>query len=146
MMLHRERQTWRCSHCLVHGSAAWAVRDGPNGPRVSMLMELLKDANCGSLYAIIAVSCMNVINGFHLGRRTCISRIYLLGDDDFNLAGGPKMKPCGWAIFSTDFEDKFYSICMALRWWFGGGDHCFMIRFVSTLWERSGMKGNTGWV
>ena len=31
---NRERQTWRCSHCLVHGSAVWAVRDGPNGPRV----------------------------------------------------------------------------------------------------------------
>ena len=30
-----ERQTWRCGHCLVHGSAVWAVRDGPNGPRVS---------------------------------------------------------------------------------------------------------------
>ena len=29
-----ERQTWRCAHCLVHGSAVWAVRDGPNGPRV----------------------------------------------------------------------------------------------------------------
>ena len=33
--LCRERTTWRCSHCLVHGSAVWAVRDGPNGPRVS---------------------------------------------------------------------------------------------------------------
>lgn len=32
--LYRERQTWRCSHCLVHGSAVWAVRDGPIGPRV----------------------------------------------------------------------------------------------------------------
>lgn len=30
-----ERQTWRCSHCLVLGTAVWAVRDGPNGPRVS---------------------------------------------------------------------------------------------------------------
>ena len=29
-----ERQTWRCSHCLVHGAATWAVRDGPHGPRV----------------------------------------------------------------------------------------------------------------
>ncbi|KAI4091557.1 MAG: hypothetical protein LQ344_004037 [Seirophora lacunosa] len=28
-----ERQTWRCSHCAVHGSAVWAVRDGPSGPR-----------------------------------------------------------------------------------------------------------------
>lgn len=31
-----ERQTWRCSHCAVHGSAVWAVRDGPSGPRVSV--------------------------------------------------------------------------------------------------------------
>ncbi|KAL8940994.1 MAG: hypothetical protein Q9216_002513 [Gyalolechia sp. 2 TL-2023] len=29
-----ERQTWRCSHCAVHGSAVWAVRDGPNGARL----------------------------------------------------------------------------------------------------------------
>ncbi|KAL9595131.1 MAG: hypothetical protein Q9219_006619 [cf. Caloplaca sp. 3 TL-2023] len=28
-----ERQTWRCSHCMVHGSAVWAVRDGPTGAR-----------------------------------------------------------------------------------------------------------------
>ena len=30
-----ERQNWRCSHCLVFGSAVWGVRDGPRGPRVS---------------------------------------------------------------------------------------------------------------
>ncbi|KAI4137421.1 MAG: hypothetical protein L6R39_007303 [Caloplaca ligustica] len=28
-----ERQNWRCNHCAVHGSAVWAVRDGPSGPR-----------------------------------------------------------------------------------------------------------------
>lgn len=33
-MCTRERQNWRCSHCKVWGSAVWAVRDGPNGPRV----------------------------------------------------------------------------------------------------------------
>lgn len=32
--LSRERQTWRCSHCLVCGSGVWGVRDGPSGPRV----------------------------------------------------------------------------------------------------------------
>ena len=32
-----ERQTWRCSHCTVHGTAVWAVRDGPSGARVSTL-------------------------------------------------------------------------------------------------------------
>ncbi len=36
-----ERQTWRCAHCLVHGSAVWAVRDGPNGPRVGCSLLLL---------------------------------------------------------------------------------------------------------
>ncbi|KAF2085104.1 SNF5-domain-containing protein [Saccharata proteae CBS 121410] len=38
-----ERQNWRCSHCLVHGSAVWAVRDGPHGPRTLC-------HNCGYLY------------------------------------------------------------------------------------------------
>jgi chromatin structure-remodeling complex subunit SFH1 len=42
-MICRERQTWRCSHCLVHGSAVWAVRDGPNGPRVKAKFALLLD-------------------------------------------------------------------------------------------------------
>jgi chromatin structure-remodeling complex subunit SFH1 len=31
-----ERNTWRCSHCRVWGTAVWAVRDGPHGPRVSL--------------------------------------------------------------------------------------------------------------
>lgn len=93
MMLCRERQTWRCSHCLVHGSAVWAVRDGPNGSRVRMRVNIVrKDANGCSPYAIIAVLCMNVINGFHLGRRIYISRIYPLGYDDFNLANDSNMK------------------------------------------------------
>lgn len=30
-----ERMVWRCSHCRVWGSSVWAVRDGPEGPRVS---------------------------------------------------------------------------------------------------------------
>lgn len=29
-----ERQNWRCAWCLVWGTAVWAVRDGPSGPRV----------------------------------------------------------------------------------------------------------------
>jgi chromatin structure-remodeling complex subunit SFH1 len=32
-----ERNTWRCSHCLIWGTAVWAVRDGPHGPRVSYI-------------------------------------------------------------------------------------------------------------
>ncbi|KAF2691153.1 SNF5-domain-containing protein [Lentithecium fluviatile CBS 122367] len=38
-----ERQTWRCSHCWVWGTAVWAVRDGPKGPRTLC-------NNCGYLY------------------------------------------------------------------------------------------------
>lgn len=30
-----ERGSWRCAHCRVWGTAVWAVRDGPRGPRVS---------------------------------------------------------------------------------------------------------------
>lgn len=33
----QERSTWRCSHCLVWGTAVWAVRSGPKGPRVSLI-------------------------------------------------------------------------------------------------------------
>ncbi|KAF4549523.1 SNF5 / SMARCB1 / INI1-like protein 2 [Elsinoe fawcettii] len=38
-----ERQTWRCSHCQVWGTAVWSVRDGPAGPRTLC-------NNCGYLY------------------------------------------------------------------------------------------------
>lgn len=30
-----ERGSWRCTHCRIWGTAIWAVRDGPRGPRVS---------------------------------------------------------------------------------------------------------------
>ncbi|KAE8360328.1 hypothetical protein BDV27DRAFT_134690 [Aspergillus caelatus] len=38
-----ERQNWRCSNCMVWGTAVWAVRDGPAGPRTLC-------HNCGLLY------------------------------------------------------------------------------------------------
>ncbi|KAI9738954.1 MAG: Chromatin structure remodeling complex protein sfh1 [Claussenomyces sp. TS43310] len=38
-----ERSTWRCSQCKVWGSAVWAVRDGPHGPRTLC-------NNCGFLF------------------------------------------------------------------------------------------------
>ncbi|KAF2656541.1 SNF5-domain-containing protein [Lophiostoma macrostomum CBS 122681] len=38
-----ERQNWRCAHCWVWGTAVWAVRDGPKGPRTLC-------NNCGYLY------------------------------------------------------------------------------------------------
>ena len=39
-LVENERQKWRCSWCMVHGSAVWAVRDGPMGPRVSRCISL----------------------------------------------------------------------------------------------------------
>lgn len=30
-----DRLNWRCTHCMVWGTAVWAVRNGPKGPRVS---------------------------------------------------------------------------------------------------------------
>lgn len=33
-----ERNNWRCSCCRVWGTSVWAVRDGPFGPRVSLLL------------------------------------------------------------------------------------------------------------
>ncbi|EEQ83532.1 RSC complex subunit Sfh1 [Blastomyces dermatitidis ER-3] len=38
-----ERQTWRCANCAVWGTAVWAVRDGPAGPRTLC-------HSCGLLY------------------------------------------------------------------------------------------------
>ncbi|OQD72445.1 hypothetical protein PENDEC_c021G06111 [Penicillium decumbens] len=38
-----ERQNWRCNNCMVWGTAVWAVRDGPDGPRTLC-------HNCGFLY------------------------------------------------------------------------------------------------
>lgn len=58
----RERQSWRCNNCMVWGTAVWAVRDGPAGPRVSLIplsyricQPLLTTSqslchNCGLLY------------------------------------------------------------------------------------------------
>jgi chromatin structure-remodeling complex subunit SFH1 len=39
-----ERMTWRCSHCRVWGTSVWAVRDGPLGPRVSILLSFLTNS------------------------------------------------------------------------------------------------------
>ncbi|THZ21167.1 SNF5-domain-containing protein [Aureobasidium pullulans] len=38
-----ERPVWQCNHCRIGGSAVWAVRDGPQGPRTLC-------NNCGLLY------------------------------------------------------------------------------------------------
>lgn len=36
-----ERFIWRCAHCHIWGTSVWAVRDGPHGPRVSLLARPL---------------------------------------------------------------------------------------------------------
>ena len=41
-----ERSNWRCSHCLVWGSSVWAVRDGPRGPRVSLVHSQVACVAC----------------------------------------------------------------------------------------------------
>jgi len=84
-----ERQSWRCSHCLVHGSAVWAVRDGPMGPRVSFLISFFgvvvggvdADLWVGSRCAIIAGWRLSAIRGCRRGRRSCILLIFRLGDE-----------------------------------------------------------------
>ena len=55
-----ERNTWRCAHCKVWGTAVWAVRDGPHGSRVSLRCQCQLEQhanleqtlcnNCGFLY------------------------------------------------------------------------------------------------
>lgn len=47
-----ERNTWRCSHCKVWGSAVWAVRDGPYGPRVHIPFPLLANMPLTSSVAL----------------------------------------------------------------------------------------------
>ncbi|KAK5076770.1 Chromatin structure remodeling complex protein sfh1 [Lithohypha guttulata] len=39
----QDRMNWRCSHCMVWGTAVWAVRGGPKGPRTLC-------NNCAMLY------------------------------------------------------------------------------------------------
>lgn len=61
-VVNRERQSWRCKNCAVWGTAVWAVRDGPDGPRVSVSHKAYRELflttvllqtlchNCGLLY------------------------------------------------------------------------------------------------
>lgn len=34
-----ERQSWRCRHCQIWGTSVWGIRDGPHGPKVSLLFH-----------------------------------------------------------------------------------------------------------
>ena len=69
----RERPAWRCSHCLVHGSAVWAVRDGPSGPRVSAPLCQSSTTTYVTSHCVITADCStNATSGFLHGRKTCI--------------------------------------------------------------------------
>lgn len=73
------------------GTAVWAVRDGPAGPRVSerdnelflktSFEGLLTDLLNLRLFATIAVSSMNVIKLLQSGREICTVMIYPLVDN-----------------------------------------------------------------
>ena len=95
-LMEWERQSWRCSHCLVHGSAVWAVRDGPSGARVSIAcfptvfaydtsgMSRRLTVDCASRrFATTAALSLNAINGCLHGLRTCIAWIYRLDIGNF---------------------------------------------------------------
>jgi chromatin structure-remodeling complex subunit SFH1 len=72
-----ERNTWRCMHCRVWGTAVWAVRDGPHGPRVSHYYYYCRGVPliCYSLFATTVVSCTSGTEDYRPGLRTFISRI-----------------------------------------------------------------------
>ena len=78
-----EKQTWRCKWCLVWGSAVWAVRDGPTGPRVStsdlsLSCDLL---TLDRLFATIVGCCMNGTRFCLSGRKSYTSMMYQSADD-----------------------------------------------------------------
>ena len=67
-----ERLNWRCSHCQVWGTAVWAVRHGPRGPRVSYDMFQRTELTITRHYATTVDCFMNVIRNYQRGTRTCI--------------------------------------------------------------------------
>jgi chromatin structure-remodeling complex subunit SFH1 len=73
-----ERNSWRCTHCKIWGTAVWAVRDGPIGPRVRFNFPVV----CAlltyyRLSAITAAFYMNAIENFPDGQKTYISPTYV---------------------------------------------------------------------
>jgi len=88
-----ERQNWRCAWCKIYGNAVWAVRDGPAGPRVSLILSPFAD--CGGKCAQISVltfgcrvsattagSSTRETSGSRRGRRICITPMCRLRVDD----------------------------------------------------------------
>jgi chromatin structure-remodeling complex subunit SFH1 len=68
-----ERPGWQCTHCRIGGSAVWAVRDGPNGPRVSIYNLLIACyatlISSPSHSATTAVFSTNATSVYHHGPR-----------------------------------------------------------------------------
>ncbi len=88
-----ERQNWRCAWCKIYGNAVWAVRDGPAGPRVSLILS--PSADCGRRCAQISVLTSGCrvsattagwstreTSGSRRGRRICITPMCRLRVDD----------------------------------------------------------------
>lgn len=70
-----EKRTWRCKHCGMPASAVWAVRDGPQGLRVSLKSPVVgRRLTCGSLFVTTAGCCTRGIRSYRSGRRVCIDR------------------------------------------------------------------------
>jgi chromatin structure-remodeling complex subunit SFH1 len=69
-----ERNTWRCAHCKVWGSAVWAVRDGPHGAKVSLILAIMFGITLtpSRLSATTAASSLSVTASFPSGLRICI--------------------------------------------------------------------------
>lgn len=69
-----DRLNWRCTHCLVWGSAVWAVRSGPKGPRVSRhIIEPERNiANYACRHFVTTVVCStSETRSYRLGVRIC---------------------------------------------------------------------------
>jgi chromatin structure-remodeling complex subunit SFH1 len=75
-----ERNTWRCTHCRVWGTAVWGVRDGPAGARVSdsvffsLFYHMFTNVS-SSRYATTAATSTSATGGYRPGPKTCINRI-----------------------------------------------------------------------
>ncbi len=80
-----ERQNWRCAWCLVWGTAVWAVRDGPTGPRVRFgFLTFARSANRSHRPSATTVACcMKGTRSFRCGQNIYTSMTYQLGGSDF---------------------------------------------------------------
>ena len=71
-----EKRSWRCRHCYMPASGVWAVRDGPQGPRVSLHFICLvrHELTSARRYATIVVCFMRETRSCQSGRRGFICR------------------------------------------------------------------------